>query len=253
MKKKIAIYIPAYNASRTIAQVLDRIPEEVKKEVVEIFVVDNASSDDTYMTVMDYKRRNGMDNLHIIKNERNLGYGGSQKFAYDYAIKKGFDIIVMLHGDAQYAPEFLPKILEPIRRGEADMVFGSRMSENPLKGGMPIWKFIGNRLLTWFENLVLGTQLSEFHSGYRAYNCRVLEKIPFHRCSDNYYFDTEIIVQAHIAGLRISETPIPTHYGGRSMSPSHSELLDYSIHIVISMLAYWLHKKGLRKYRIYEF
>src|SRR3989338_5177273 len=137
-QKKIAIFIPTYNGGATVPLVLERIPKEIKKKVKEIFVIDNASPDNTYLTVIGYKSQKRMQNLTIMRNKVNKGYGGSQKMAFDYVIKKKYDIIIMLHGDAQYAPEMIPAVLKPVEEGKADMVFGSRMSGDPLKGGMPV-------------------------------------------------------------------------------------------------------------------
>ncbi len=250
--KKIAIYIPAFNAARTIPIVIDRIPKEIKSSVQEIFVVDNASSDTTYLTVIGYKHENGLGNLKVIRNEHNVGYGGSQKIAYNYAIEKNYDIVIMLHGDAQYAPEYLPEIIKPLIEDKADLVFGSRMSGNPRKGGMPYYKIISNKLLTWFENTILDSNLSEFHSGYRAYSCNALKKIPFNLCDDNYLFDTDILIQFKINNLRIGEIAIPTHYGNESQSPRFTQLIIYVIGIVLSMSSYFLHKNGIKRNKKYE-
>lgn len=245
--KKIAIFIPAYNVSSTIPIVIDRIPKELKQKLKEIFVIDNASSDSTYLTVIGYKHYKNMQNLSIIRNRENKGYGGSQKVAYKYAIDRGYDIIVMLHGDAQYAPEYIPKIIEPLEKGQADMVFGSRIKGSPLKGGMPFWKYMGNRFLTIAENMVLGLSLSEYHSGFRAFNVKSLKKIPFHLCSDDYHFDTDILIQFRIAGFRIKETPIPTHYGKDSKSPPILSLISYSWNILLSLVIYLLIRKNIIK------
>jgi len=245
--KKVAIFIPAYNVSSTIPLVIDRIPKEIKSEVKEIFVIDNASSDSTYLTVIGYKHDRDMQNLSIIRNKENKGYGGSQKAAYNYSIKKGYDIILMLHGDAQYAPEYIPKILEPLEKDEADMVFGSRMRGHPLKGGMPVWKYFGNRTLTIIENFLLDLSLSEYHSGFRAFSVRALKKIPFGLCSNDYHFDTDILIQFKIAGFRIKETTIPTHYGKDSKSPSVLHLFSYAWNILISLFMYILYKKNIIK------
>ena len=246
MEKDIAIFIPTYNAARTLPTVIDRIPEEIKARVKEIFVIDNASPDNTYLIGIGYREESGLSNLHIIRNESNRGYGGSQKRAYCYAIDKGYDIVVMLHGDAQYAPEMLPDLLKPVERGETDLVFGSRMRGDPLNGGMPIYRFIGNKVLTAIENYVLGVDLSEFHSGYRVFNCHALKKIPFELCSNDYHFDTDILIQFKVHGLRIDEVPIPTHYGEESNSPTFLQVISYSLNILRSLFEYSLHKRGLK-------
>ncbi len=242
-QKKIAIFIQAYNTASTVPVVLDRIPKSLKKRVAEIFVIDNASSDSTYLTIIGYKAKEHLPNLKIIRNKKNIGYGGSQKKAYNYAIKKDFDIIVMLHGDAQYAPEKIQLILEPLENGEADMVFGSRMSGNPLKGGMPLWRYIGNKSLTKIENLVLGLNLSEYHSGFRAFSCEALKKVQFEKCSNNYTFDTDILIQFKINNFRIVERPIPTHYGIESKSPTLMHTIIYSYNILKSLFYYYIKAK----------
>lgn len=251
-KKKIMIFIPAYNASHTVPVVLDRIPSEIKENVSEIVVVDNASKDSTYLTVIGYKQEKNMHNLKIIRNKENKGYGGSQKLAYQYCLEKGYDIVAMLHGDAQYAPEYLQELINPVEKGEADLVFGSRITGDPIKGGMPIWKYVGNKVLTKFENFVLGTNISEFHSGYRVFSCEALKKVPFDLCSNEYYFDTEILIQFHLAGLRIRERTIPTHYGEESMHPGLKSLYNYCSNIIITMGKYLLHKKKIKRYHLFD-
>lgn len=243
---KFAIFIPAFNTASTLPKVLDRIPASIRDEVQEIFVVDNFSPDNTYLIAVGYKDLNQGYKLSVFRNKENYGYGGSQKIAYQYAIEQGYDVVVMLHGDAQYAPERLVDLLQPFRDGErVDMVFGSRMMGAPLKGGMPLYRFVGNRILTFVQNRVLGTRLSEFHSGYRAFNCHSLRQIPFTRCSDNYHFDTEIMVQMVHAGMTIRELPIPTHYGGER---NYLNVWQYSMNVLKVMLRYALHKRGLRYY-----
>lgn len=246
---KIAIFIPAYNAATTLPIVLDRIPKDVKERVKEIFVIDNASNDNTYFVGIGYKEETGLSNLKVFRNETNKGYGGSQKRAYQYAIEQGFDAIVMLHGDAQYAPEKIAYLLEPIENGEADMVFGSRIAGDPLAGGMPYHRYLGNRLLTWIENKVLGMNLTEFHSGFRVFNCEALKKVPFWLCADDYHFDTDIIIQFKIKGLRIVERDIPTYYGKEK---SHVRIFNYGFNVIRSVFEYWLHQKGIKRVAKYN-
>lgn len=241
---KIAIFIPAFNAASTLPKVLDRIPAQIRDEVQEIFVIDNFSPDNTYLIAVGYREQNQGYKLSVFRNKQNYGYGGSQKIAYQYAIEQHYDVVVMLHGDAQYAPEHLVDLLQPFRRGEnVDMVFGSRMTGRPLKGGMPVHRFLGNRALTFVQNRVLGTRLSEFHSGYRAFNCHSLTRIPFTNCSDGYHFDTEIMVQMVHAGMKIRELPVPTHYGDEK---NYVNIWLYGFDVLKVMLKYLLHKKGLR-------
>jgi glycosyltransferase involved in cell wall biosynthesis len=200
--KRIGILVVAYNVASTLAQVLDRIPSEFRPRISEVLVCDNASEDSTYLVGLGYKQLADGFPLTVIRQPRNLGYGGNQKAGYQWAIENDLDIVVLLHGDGQYAPEFLPQIVAPLERDECDAVFGSRMMEpgGARRGGMPLYKFVGNRVLTRFENAVVGTELSEWHSGYRAFKVEALRDIPFLRNSDEYDFDSEIIVQLHEAG-----------------------------------------------------
>ncbi len=188
--KETAIFIPAYNAAATLPRVIERIPQNIKKDVVEILVIDNHSTDNTYMVAIDCKNKENLYNLQVIRNPQNMGYGGSQKIAYQHCADKGYKGVAMLHGDAQYAPELLGNLLEPILKGEADMIFGSRMKGDPRKGGMPLHRFLGNKFLTKIQNIFLGTSLSEFHSGYRVYSVDALKKVPFQNLSSDYHFDT---------------------------------------------------------------
>ncbi len=250
--EKVAIFIPAYNVAHTLPRVIDRIPESIKKKVKEIFIIDNNSNDNTYMVGIAYKQKTGLPNLKIFKNDRNVGYGGSQKIAYKYAIKQGFDYIIMLHGDAQYAPEKIPSLLDAIKRDKSDLIFGSRMKGDPLKGGMPAYKFIGNKALTALENFVLNLNLSEYHSGFRIYRCSALKQVSFQHCSDNYDFDSEILIQFKIKGLKISEQPIPTHYGKESRHPSTMDLAKYCTNIVKLLVMYVLHVNNIKKFQAFN-
>lgn len=250
--KDILLFVPTYNAARTLPLLIDRIPSSIKEGVKEIFISDDASKDNTHLIAIGYKQQKGLNNLKIIHHDKNKGYGGNQKFAYKYAIENNFDIVVMLHGDAQYAPELIPSLLEPVEKGEADLVFGSRMKGNPIKGGMPLYKYIGNRILTAIENAVLKLNLSEYHSGYRVFDVHALKKVPFHLCSDGYHFDTDILIQFKIRGLRIKERPIPTHYGEESHSPSFKQLISYSLNIIYTLWRYILHEKGIKKTKEFE-
>jgi glycosyltransferase involved in cell wall biosynthesis len=250
-RKKIAIFIVTYNAVKTLRQVLDRIPDDVWDKVDEVVVFDDSSQDDTYLVGLGYKHLHGKAKLSIFRNEENLGYGGNQIRGYKYAIEQGHDIVALLHGDGQYAPEALGELLAPLERGEADAVFGSRMMTKgaALEGGMPLYKYAGNKILTSFENAMLGTHLSEFHSGYRLYSTAALQKIPFDRNTDDFHFDTQIIIQFHAAGLRIVELPIPTYYGDEIC---HVNGIKYAADVVASVLKYEAHELGLRHYPEYE-
>lgn len=214
--KRIGILIVTYNALSTLTKVLKRITPNVWANVEEIAILDDASSDATYELAFGLKALRNLPKLQVLKNPKNLGYGGNQKAGYQYFIEKGFDIVVLLHGDGQYAPEILSHVYHPIVTGEADAVFGSRMMKaygGALKGGMPLYKYAGNRILSVFENRALGLDLTEFHSGYRAYNLHALGKIDFSQMTDDFHFDTEIIIKLHHQRYSIKEVPIPTYYG----------------------------------------
>jgi 2-polyprenyl-3-methyl-5-hydroxy-6-metoxy-1,4-benzoquinol methylase len=241
---RIGILVVAYNAALTLQAVLDRIPAEFLEKTTKIFVCDDHSHDSTYLVGLGYKQLAGNLPIEVIRNDKNLGYGGNQKLGYRLAIEHDLDIVVMLHGDGQYAPECLQDVVGPLERGEADAVMGSRMMESGAarRGGMPLYKYLGNRVLTRFENAMLGTSLTEFHSGYRAYSVRALRSIPFEKNSDGFNFDTQIIVQLHAAGKRILEVPIPTYYGDEIC---YVNGMQYARDVCMDVLKYRLHTLGL--------
>jgi glycosyltransferase involved in cell wall biosynthesis len=243
-KKSIGIFVIAYNAVNKLDWTLDRIPDHVWEQVEEVFLFDDCSTDNTYYAALGYKHAKHLEKLTVHKNTQNLRYGGNQKAGYQYAIERGFDIVVMLHADGQYAPEVLPQLLEPLEKDEADMVFGSRMAAggDPLAGGMPRYKYVGNRILTGLENRIVGMDLSEFHSGYRLYSCEALKKVPFMLNSNEWHFDTNILIQFHEAGLRIVERPIPTYYGDEIC---YVNGMAYAFNCVKTALRYRLHKSRL--------
>jgi 2-polyprenyl-3-methyl-5-hydroxy-6-metoxy-1,4-benzoquinol methylase len=213
---RVGILIVTYNALTTLTKVLKRITPQVWKNVEEIAVFDDASEDATYELALGLKTLRSLPKLSVLKHEQNLGYGGNQKAGYRYFLERGFDIVVLLHGDGQYAPEILSHIYHPIVTGAAEAVFGSRMLKTyggPLKGGMPVYKYLGNRILSIFENRSLGLNLSEFHSGYRAYSLKALRQIDFSEMTNDFHFDTEIIIKLNHQGYQIREVPIPTYYG----------------------------------------
>jgi glycosyltransferase involved in cell wall biosynthesis/SAM-dependent methyltransferase len=216
-RPRLLILIVAYNAEKTISQVLARVPRALADEYdVEVLVLDDSSHDRTFERTSVVQREQALPfPLHVLFNPVNQGYGGNQKIGYHFAIERGFDFVALVHGDGQYAPECLPDLVRPLRDGQADAVFGSRMLEQggARRGGMPLYKFTGNRILSWFQNRMLGASLSEFHSGYRVYSVAALRSVPFELNTNDFHFDTEIIIQFLLAGRRIVELPIPTYYG----------------------------------------
>src|SRR3979490_153417 len=208
--KRLLIFIVAYNAETTIEKVLARIPASLHSENVEVLIIDDFSKDNTFSNGLRFQQRNSAFKITVLRTPENQGYGGNQKLGYRYAIDNGFDIVALVHGDGQYAPEKLPELLAPYTRNETDAVFGSRMIDKRAarRGGMPAYKWIGNQILTAFQNRMLGTKLSEFHSGYRLYSTTALAQIPFEKNTNDFHFDTEIIVQLVLKKMRIAELPI---------------------------------------------
>jgi glycosyltransferase involved in cell wall biosynthesis/cyclopropane fatty-acyl-phospholipid synthase-like methyltransferase len=216
IRNRVAVFIVCYNAERHIDEVLGRIPDWVSSKLVEVFVIDDSSQDSTVQRAVATKWTEAHVPLNIFKTPYNQGYGGNQRLGFLYALAQDFDIVVLLHGDGQYAPEFLPDILaEYSRPNGADAVYGSRFINkwSAFKGGMPFYKFVGNRVLTWMQNRIIGTSLVEMHSGYRSYRMAALEKVPFQLNSLGFDFDADIIIQFAAAGLTIREVAIPTFYG----------------------------------------
>ncbi len=214
-KLRLLIFIVAYQAETTIGDVLRRIPSSLADDYdVEILIIDDQSRDTTFANSLATGRVIGLK-VTVLYNPTNQGYGGNQKIGYYYAIERGFDYVALLHGDGQYAPESLPELMRTCRTQSADAVFGSRMMSpgGARKGGMPLYKLVGNRILTALQNRLLNTKFSEFHSGYRIYATRALSDIPFDRNTNDFHFDTEIIIQLLLAQKTIVEHPIPTYYG----------------------------------------
>ncbi len=238
----------AYNAETTLAATLDRIPADFRAKIDQLIICDDASSDATYDLGMQWRTENGGVPTTVIRHLKNLGYGGNQKAGYQFAAEHGLDIIVLLHGDGQYAPECLPDIVAPLERDECDAVFGSRMMVpgSARRGGMPLYKYVGNRLLTMAENRLLGSDLTEFHSGYRAYKVAVLSQLPLRHNTDGFDFDTQIIVQLLDAGKRIVEVPIPTYYGDEICYVSG---VRYARDVVRDVAQYRLSKMGFGTHR----
>jgi len=239
---RIGVLVVAYNAASTLRGVLDRLPQEFRSRVAHVLVSDDASDDGTYTIGVDYQI-NGDLPLTVMRHPRNLGYGGNQKSGYRWAMEHHLDVVVLLHGDGQYAPEVIGDLVAPLKAYEADAAFGSRMMVpgSARNGGMPLYKFLGNRMLTVFSNAVVGMSLTEWHSGYRAYRVDALRDIPFESNSDGFAFDTEIILQLHEAGKVITEVPIPTYYGDEIC---YVNGMRYAKDVVVDVARYGLRRRG---------
>jgi glycosyltransferase involved in cell wall biosynthesis len=251
-QKRFLIFVIAYHAEATLQSVLDRIPRSVFSTLdTEVLVVDDASADRTFEIGSQYRDAHPEIPLTVLRNQYNQGYGGNQKVGYAFAIANGFDYVAMVHGDGQYAPEELPKLLQPLLDGEAEAVFGSRMMTRygALQGGMPLYKFVGNKILTTLQNTLLGAKLSEFHSGYRLYSLAALRKLPFSLNSNDFHFDTEIIIQLLNAGMRIRELSIPTYYGDEI---SRVNGLKYAKDVMLATTQNALHRLGLLYQRRFD-
>ncbi len=251
-KKRLLLFVIAYQADATLQRTLERIPPEIFALYdCEILVVDDASTDRTFAIGREYQSAHPEIVMTVLRNEQNQGYGGNQKVGYAYAIGEGFDYVAMIHGDGQYAPEALPQLMRPFAEGRADAVFGSRMLERfgALKGGMPLYKYVGNKILTTAQNALLRTKLSEFHSGYRIYSVATLKKLPFRLSSNDFHFDTEIIIQLLNLGARIVELPIPTYYGDEI---SRVNGLKYAKDVMLATVRNTLHRAGILYQRRFD-
>jgi len=242
-KMRVLIFVVAYEAETTLEKVLARIPACVFEHDTEILVIDDSSQDRTFEIGLR-SARNPRYRTTVLYNHENQGYGGNQKLGYQYAIRHGFDAVVLLHGDGQYAPESIPALLAPLIDGSADAVLGSRMLVPGVarKGGMPLYKLVGNKILTFAQNRLLGSHLSEFHSGFRAYRVSALAGIPFGYNSNVFHFDTEIIIQLMLTGQRIVEVPIPTYYGEEICRVNG---FKYAKDVLVATIASRLHRLSI--------
>ncbi|HUU38899.1 MAG TPA: glycosyltransferase family 2 protein [Candidatus Desulfaltia sp.] len=234
--KKVIVVMPAYNAEKTLERTLEDIP---RGWVDEIILVDDRSRDGT----VGLARRLG---LHVFVHDKNKGYGANQKTCYREALKRGGDIMVMVHPDHQYDPTVIPQLISPLLEEGCDAVFGSRMlGGRPLEGGMPKWKYLGNIFLTALENATFYMYLTEYHSGLRAYSRRYLETVRFDLNSDDFVFDSEIIAQGVIHKMRIKEIPIATRYFEEASKIGFLRSLVYGLSILKTLVKFKLHKKGI--------
>jgi len=242
-KHKVVVVMPAFNAAKTLHMTYAELPRDVVDLVI---LVDDGSSDETAKIAREL-------GLELFVHNRNYGYGANQKTCYREALKAGADIVVMVHPDYQYDPALLPEMIQPIERGEADVVLGSRLlGGDPMKQGMPWWKYVSNRFLTGLENAVFGLRLAEYHTGYRAYRREALETVNLEMNSDNFIFDQEIMAQFVAAGLRVAEVPVPTRYFPAASSASFVQSSVYGLSILWLLARYLLHRAGLARSRKFE-
>lgn len=237
MVDKVFIIIPAYNASATIESVFERIPIEVQKRIKHYVVVNDGSTDDTAVTLERLSKK--YSTLSILTHEVNKGYGAAEKTLLNFCVNHGAEAAILLHSDGQYSPEKILDLLKPIDDDDADMVQGSRMLDGgAMKGGMPFYKYVSNRILTKIENLSFGLNLAEYHSGFMLYARKAFTEIPFNKLSDSFDFDLEMIIMSKVKGLRLQEIAIPTIYADEV---SHLKPIKYGIDVLSRV---WDYKRG---------
>src|SRR6476646_9811579 len=243
-KPKVVVVMPAYNAAETLRMTYAELPHD---SVDLVIVVDDGSSDETAAIAREM-------GLELFVHNRNYGYGANQKTCYREALRAGADIVVMVHPDYQYDPTLLPEIIRPIQQGEADVVLGSRLlgELHPMRQGMPWWKYYSNRFLTGLENLAFRLNLSEYHTGYRAFLREVLEALNLQMNSDKFIFDQEIIAQIVSLGFRIAEVPVPTRYFAQASSASFAASTRYGFSILWLLLRYRLHRARIVRQRMFD-
>ncbi len=243
-KPKIIVVLPAYFAEKTVKKTYNDLPKDL---ISEIILVDDASGDKT----VEVAKKLG---LSVYIHPKNKGYGGNQKTCYDQALKRNPDIVVMVHPDYQYDPTLLGVLCEPIVNGRVDIMLGSRIQSRrqALAGGMPLYKYFFNRFLTMLENIVLGINLSEFHTGYRAFSAQSLKMLPYHKFSDDFVFDQEILISAVSHGLTISDTPVPCKYFPEASSINFKRSTTYGIMTLWTLLLYALDQSGLIKSKFFK-
>jgi len=235
---KIIVVMPAYNAEKTLERTYNDIP---KNTISEVIVVDDDSRDKTVEIAKRLK-------LSVVVHKKNLGYGGNQKTCYHEALNRDADIVVMIHPDYQYDAALTNYLIQPILEGRFDIMLGSRIRsrKEALAGGMPLYKYISNRILTFTENIILGLNLSEYHTGFRAYRKKVLEKVPLSDFSNDFVFDQEILISAHEAGFRIGEIAVPVRYFPEASSINFLRSVKYGLMILFTLLLYILNHFGIK-------
>jgi len=243
LKPKVIVILPAYNTGHILETTYNDIP---KDGISELILVDDGSSDDTVAVAKKL-------GITVVSHAKNAGYGAAQKTGYREALKKGADIVVMVHSDHQYDPTLTPKFIEPIVSGQADVVTGSRMlSGGALEGGMPLWKYIPNRFLTKLENLAFDTNLTDYHNGFRSYARKVLEAVPFERFSDKFDFDTDIILQAAIRKFKIDEVSHQTRYRDENSQMPFGKAVRYGLKILVTIVKFKLHQWGVVHFDLFS-
>jgi glycosyltransferase involved in cell wall biosynthesis len=242
--RKIVVVFPAYNAENTLGNTYNEIPFDI---VDEVLLVDDASVDRTVELARDLGIRN------IIRHQRNTGYGGNQKTCYKAALELGADIVIMVHPDYQYTPKLIPSMAYLIANDVYDVVLGSRiLGKGALKGGMPVYKYISNRFLTLFQNLIIGAKLSEYHTGYRAFSRKVLESINYQANSDDFVFDNQMLSQILYQGFEIAEITCPTKYFKEASSINLKRSIKYGMGVIQTSFMHAFQRTGIAKYEIYK-
>lgn len=241
--KKICVVMPAYNAKETLEATYAGVPLDIVDSVI---LVDDSSKDETAELARDL-------GITTIVHRENIGYGGNQKTCYRAALKEDSDIVVMLHPDYQYTPRLLVAMIALIAYGEYDTALGSRiLAQNPMKRGMPVYKYIANRALTFFQNVLCGQKLSEYHTGYRAFSKEVLSSLPLEENSNDFVFDNEMLAQVMHFGFRIGEISCPTHYAPESSSISLQRSMRYGFGVLVVTAKYFLSKRFGVEFRIFK-
>ncbi|HRI29846.1 MAG TPA: glycosyltransferase family 2 protein [Chitinophagales bacterium] len=242
--KKVVVVMPAYNAAKTLEQTYNEIPHNLVDEVI---LVDDASKDNT----VDVAHQLGVH--HVIRHDKNKGYGGNQKTCYNTALQLGADIVIMLHPDYQYTPKLIPAMASIIAQDLYPVVLGSRiLGKGALRGGMPLYKYVANRFLTYFQNIMIGQKLSEYHTGYRAFSKQVLQAIDYEANSDDFVFDNQMISQIFYAGFEIAEVTCPTKYFTDASSINFKRSVTYGLGVLKTSVMHRLQLWGLSKFDIYR-
>ena len=242
-RRRIAVILPAYNAARTLRTTVDEIARDIVDDVI---LTDDASSDETVAIARSL-------GLHTIRHETNRGYGGNQKTCYAAALARGADIVVMLHPDYQYSPRLVPAMAAMLHSGHYDAILASRiLGRGAIEGGMPRYKYVANRSLTFLQNILMNAKLSEYHSGYRAWSRPVLEQLPLERCSDDFVFDNQMLALAIGLGYRIGEISCPTRYFAEASSINFRRSVTYGLGVLRTAAEYRLHRSGVHRSALFD-